>query len=318
MSAQGRRQPPVHARFSAYLISHARALVFSLGKLYRAPLASLMTTAVIGIALALPTALYVGLKNLQAAGGGWEQGVQISLFLADGVDTPAAEALGRGLQAREEIASVQVIDREQALEEFRRRSGFGDALDALEENPLPTVIVIQPALAYTAPARVEALVAELGALPEVDLAQLDTRWLQRLYAIMELARRGVLVIGGMLAVAVLLVVGNTIRLDIQNRREEIEVIKLIGATDAFIRRPFLYGGLWYGLLGGLLGLVMVEAALGLLAGPARRLAGLYGSDFHLLELDLGSAGVVMGLSVLLGLGGSWLAVGRHLAEIEPR
>lgn len=320
MSARtpARGQPPIHARLTAYLLSHARAFVFSLGKIYRAPLASLMTTAVIGIALALPTGLYLALKNLQAASAGWDRGAQVSLFLEKGVDTAAARGLAQRLRAREEVADVEVIDREQALAEFRERSGFGQALDALGENPLPTVIVVHPAMAFAAPAQVERLVADLRRLPEVDLAQLDAQWLQRLYAIMELARRGVLVIAAMLGVAVILVIGNTIRLDIQNRREEIEVTKLIGATDGFIRRPFLYGGVWYGLLGGFLGLLMVEVALGLVAEPARHLAGLYASDFRLLDLEAGVAAGILGVSVLLGLGGSWLAVGRHLAEIEPR
>ncbi|MGD8643972.1 MAG: permease-like cell division protein FtsX [Chromatiales bacterium] len=315
---RSRSRPPVHARFTAYLISHARAFLFSLGKLYRNPLASLMTMAVIGIALALPTSLVLILQNLQAVSGGWGAGAQISLYLHDQVEPAEAEALSRRLRAREEVAEIELIGREAALAEFRELSGFGEALAALEQNPLPSVIVIQPAAGARDPLYLKQLVVELGELAEVEIARLDTQWVERLHAMMRLAERGVLVVGAMLGIAVLLVVGNTIRLDIENRRQEIEVTKLIGATDAFIRRPFLYGGLWYGLLGALLGILMVEIAIGFLDRPARQLAGLYNSGFRLLDLDAGSALTVLGLGVLLGLAGSWFAVGRHLSDIEPR
>lgn len=313
-----RARPPVHARFTAYLISHARAFVFSLGKLYRSPMASLMTMAVIGIALALPTSLVLILENLQAVSGGWDAGTQISLFLHDEVAEADAQALTHRLGAREEVAETRLIGREAALAEFRELSGFGEALAALDENPLPSVIVIRPAAVANDPLYLNQLVVELGELPEVEIARLDTEWVERLHAMMRLAERGVLVVGAMLGIAVLLVVGNTIRLDIENRRQEIEVTKLIGATDAFIRRPFLYGGIWYGLLGALLGIIMVEIAVGFLDRPARQLAGLYNSAFRLLDLDLRSAFLVLGLGVLLGLAGSWFAVGRHLSDIEPR
>jgi cell division transport system permease protein len=308
----------MHARLGAYVVSHLRAFFFSLGKLYRAPLSSLMTTAVIGVALALPTGLHLLLANLEHATAGWSEGNKISLFLKTSVSSKRGEALAGELRKREDIATVQHLDREQALAEFKGLSGFASAIEALDENPLPGVLIVQPTPARASPGAIEAFVAELSKIGEVDFAQLDTEWVQRLNAITELARQGVLVFGGMLGLAVLLVVGNTIRLDIQNRRQEIEVAKLIGATDAFIRRPFLYGGAWYGLLGALLGLILVQAALGLMAGPARRLAGLYGSDFRLLDLDPGAAGAVLLLGLGLGLAGSWLAVGRHLSDIEPR
>ena len=312
------RRPDVHARTSAWLLSHLRSIFFSLGKLYRAPLSSLMTTAVIGVALALPTGLYLMLSNLEAISGGWGESAQVSLFLKDNVTDAQAEALAQRLRTRDDIGSTRAIGKEQALAEFRELSGFGAALDALESNPLPAVIVVQPGLALNTPTRIEALVADLRKLPEVDSAQLDMQWVQRLFAIMETAQRGVLVIGAMLGLAVLLVVGNTIRLDIQNRRTEIEVAKLIGATDAFIRRPFLYGGIWYGVFGGLIALIMVEASLGFLADPVHRLAGLYGGQYRLLDLSAGDAMAVFALAIALGLAGSWLAVGRHLSEIEPQ
>lgn len=277
-----------------------------------------MTVAVIAIALALPSGLFVLLKNLQIVAGGWDRSAQISLFLKTGTSSQRMHTLAGRLRQRGDIAEVETIAAEQALAEFRAASGFGEALEVLKTNPLPPVIVVIPALARQQPAQVAALVETLAALPEVDQARLDMQWLQRLYALMDMGRRATLAIAAMLGLAVLLVVGNTIRLDIQNRREEIEVTTLVGATNAFIRRPFLYRGFWYGLFGGVLAWLMVRAALMLLNGPAEQLAGLYGSGFELL--GLGGAGSLLLLTLAAGLGllGSWVAVSRHLGKIEPR
>ena len=292
-------------------------MLFSLGKLYRNASSSAMTVAVIGIALALPSGLYVMLQNLQSVVGGLDQGVQISLFLKRSVDNDALQALSLKLDTWPEITKTQAVTPSQGLAEFRKYSGFGTTLDALGGNPLPPVIVVYPKLQGGNSAHVEALRERLQQLPEVDEARLDLAWVQRLYAIVDIAQRAVWVIGGMLGIAVLLVVGNTIRLDILNRRQEIEVAKLIGATDAFIRRPFLYGGFWLGLLGGLLALLLVGLAIALLAGPVQHLSGLYASSYALNGMDAASSLRLLGLSVLLGLGGSWIAVGRHLRDIEP-
>ena len=216
-----------------------------------------------------------------------------------------------------EIATVNYISREQALVEFTRLSGFGEALKALDDNPLPSVVVVTPALLHTSPAAAEKLLSRLKTLNHVDLAQLDMQWIQRLYAIMDIIQRTVEVLTILLALGVILVVGNTIRLAIQNRRDEIVIIKLIGGTDTFIRRPFLYSGFWYGLLGGLVAFCFVAVSVASLSGPIEQLAGLYRSQFSLHGLDLGTTLTLAGASILLGLSGSWLAVGRHLREIEP-
>ena len=158
----------------------------------------------------------------------------------------------------------------------------------------------------------------LSALPGVELAQLDVQWVKRLHAILQIIRRSVTALAALLSLAVLLVVGNTIRLDILNRRAEIEVTKLIGATDGFIRRPFLYGGIWYGLLGGILALALSGAALLLLREPVAQLSSLYASAFRLRMFDWRLAALVLGGGATLGWLGSWLAVGRHLKRIEPR
>ena len=304
-------------RLAQHALRHAQVLLSTLGRLYRNRLTSLMTAAVIGIALALPTGLYVALANLQQISGGFNNAAHITLFMRASVDDRQTAALAQQLAGLSGIAKVTAVTRAQALAEFRQLSGFGAALDALDENPLPAVIVVQPAAADATPEAVQGLLDRLRLLPEVELAQLDMQWVKRLYAFLTLGRRGILLIGALLGLSVLLIVGNTISLDIQNRRDEIEVIKLIGATDAFVRRPFLYSGFWYGLGGGLIAWLLVDGALLLLRGPVQQLASLYGSGFSLATL--GGFGTLQLLvsSTVLGLLGSWLAVGRHLDAIEP-
>jgi cell division transport system permease protein len=309
----GRRTLPL----DTWLLRHLQTALTSLGRLNRSPLATLMTAAVIGIALALPTALHVTLGNVQQLAGGWEGAATLSLFLKKGVTEEQTNRLATSLRQHPQIAEIQVIDPELALAEFRRLSGFEGALEALDENPLPAVLVIEPLPQYGTPEAAERLMQELNQHSEVDFTQVDLEWVRRFHAITEIARRGTLVIAALLGLAVLLIIGNTIRLEIENRRDEIEITKLIGATDAFIRRPFLYSGLWYGLSGGIIAWLMVSFSLLLLDGPAERLAGLYHSDFDLTSIDLPTLFLLLSASALLGLLGSWIAVGRHLSAIEP-
>ncbi len=309
---------PVNAKLTAYGCEHLRTLIATLGRLYRAPLSSIMTTAVIGIALALPGGLYLLLANLQAIASGWDNPARISLFLKLGTSPKATKGLAERLRAREDVVNVDVIEPDEALREFRAESGFGDALDALPSNPLPAVLVVSPAANRSLPERISAMAHDIERAPEVDLAQLDMQWLQRLQGIMNIARRLVTAIAVLLGLAVLLIVGNTIRLDTQNRREEIEVIKLVGGTDAFIRRPFLYGGIWYGLLGGMLAWLLIATAMVLVAAPASELARLYDSEHQLFGLSVKDTILLLGIGAALGLCGSWIAVGQHLSAIIPR
>lgn len=310
-------QPKIYDQFTAWLVSHLRAFIFSLGKLYRSPAATVMTLSVIGIALALPTTLYLILFNIQSVSGGWDQASQVSLFLYQDSSDEALKTTAQTVLARPEVSQVQTLTADQALEEFKTYSGFSEALNDLDENPLPPVVLVFPAVDQSSPEALETLVETLRNLSTVESAQLDITWVQRLYALIHMVERAVWIIGIMLNVAILLIVGNTIRLDILNRREEIEVAKLIGATDAFIRRPFLYGGLWYGLIGGFLSIVIVSGALLLISEPAGELLHSYSSDFQLIGLSLDNAFTLLLLSSMLGLGGSWIAVGRHLKQIEP-
>ncbi len=312
-----RRRPAVGVRVGAYGVNHLQTLFHSLGRMVRSPFSSLMTVSVIGIALALPTGLHVILQNLQGMSAGWENSAQISLFLRRDIGAGQVDALAARLQGMPEVAAVSRITPDEALAEFRQLSGFDAALETLGDNPLPMVLVIQPKLAFKDPLLVETLLDRLRGLPGVELAQLDMEWVRRLFALMDIGKRGVLVLGVLLSLAVLLIVGNTIRLAIENRREEIEVQKLIGATDAFIRRPFLYSGFWHGLGGAVMAWLLVNLSLLLLSGPVRKLSLLYDSSLELQGTGLAVTLLLLLSGMSLGLLGAWLAVRRHLRAIEP-
>lgn len=301
-----------------YLARHAQVTLESLGRLYRNGLATWMTAMVIGIALALPAGLYLLLANLDRLSGAWEGQAGLSVFLKDAIRGEAAEAVAERVRAWPEVAAVTLVTPEQALKEFRQRSGYADVLAALEDNPLPAVVLVSPGVNHEDPASAAALQEKLRGLPEAELVQLDLEWVQRLAAMLDTARRAVLLVSALLALAVLLMVGNTIRLEIQNRREEIVVTKLIGATNAFVRRPFLYSGVWYGVLGAVLAWLVVETGFMLLEAPVRRLVGLYQGSFELQTQPGQLLLVLLGGGIALGLLGSWLAVGRHLRSVEPR
>lgn len=303
----------------SYFLRHAQVFFYSLGQLSRTPVATLMTCMVIGIALALPTGLHTLLNNAQQLSGGWENTAQISVFLKKNVSESQAMKIKSDIQRWPNVVSVHYISREQALKEFQNLSGFGDALKALNANPLPSVLIVKPELtATTSELSTEKLLTKLRQLRQTDKAQLDMQWVRRLYAIMNIIERGVQILGFLLALAVLLVVGNTIRLAIQNRRKEIVVMKLIGGTDAFIRRPFLYTGFWYGLFGGLIAWLLVSFTILSISNPVEKLTTLYQNQFELNNISFSTTLLLLLISILLGLAGSWFAVGRHLREIEPQ
>jgi cell division transport system permease protein len=298
------------------LQDHARAFFFTLGTLVRNPTGTLLTAAVIGITLALPAGFHLAVKNLSTLSYSWESALQASLFLKDSVSEARGRELSGEIGKRDGVTKTQYISREQALAEFRVLSGFGEALQILETNPLPAVIVVTPSTASTTE-QTQSLLRKLGELPEVEIAKLDQEWLQRLQALLALAQRAVLVIAAVLALAVIIIVGNTIRLDLEARREEIAVMKLIGAPTSFIRRPFLYAGVWYGLAGGVLAWSLVQGGRLLLAGPARHLTELYGSSFSSIGLSLTASLALLASGLALGLAGAQLTVSRHLSRIEP-
>jgi cell division transport system permease protein len=304
-------------RLSSYFLHHRQMLLAGLSRLWHQPLANFMTVAVIGIALALPAGTLVLVKNANNLSGNRQGAARISLFLKPGLSDDTVRSLATTVRHQAGVDTVQIITASQSLTDFQQRSGFGDAMDLLGANPLPAVLVIQPTEAYTTPEAAQRLGNTLRALPQVDQVRMDIQWLERLQAILEIMRRAVTIIGLLLAFAVVFIVGNTIRLEIENRRTEIEVSKLLGATDRFIRRPLLYQGAWYGLTGGVLAWLLVAIALLLISGPVARLASLYGSHFRLHGLGLEGSLWLLISGILFGWLGSWLAVARHLRAIEP-
>jgi cell division transport system permease protein len=301
----------------AYFSRHAQVLIGSLGRIVHQPFAALMTMRVIAVALALPLFLSLLLQNARSATGNWNEAYDLSVYMDKKAGGARAQSLAKQLRQRGDVATVRIISADQALAEFRSDSGFGTALDALADNPLPDTLVVTPTLSASTPQGTESLKSAIAAMSDVQTVQIDTEWVKRLHAMLDLLRRVVLLTGGLLGIGIVLIVSNTIRLDILNRRAEIEVMKLVGASDGFTRRPFLYTGVWYGLGGGSLALLLVAIASTVLARPVAQLAFLYGSAFSLEGLKIVTGLAVLGLSVGLSWMGSWLAATRHIRSIEP-
>jgi cell division transport system permease protein len=272
---------------------------------------------VVAVALALPLLLSLFLSNLSAATGNWNDAFDLSVYMNKKASAARAASVAKQLRQRGDVATVRVITADQALAQFRNDSGFGKALDALSDNPLPDTLIVTPTLPASTPQGTDALKQAIGTIADVQAVQLDTEWVKRLHAMLDILRRVVLLTAGILGAGVVLIVGNTIRLDILNRRQEIEVMKLVGASDGFTRRPFLYSGIWYGLGGGLIALILVAVAAVILAKPVDTLAKLYGSQLRLRGLGFTTAAGVLALAVGLAWLGSWLAATRHIRGIEP-
>ncbi len=299
-----------------WLRHHLRAARDTVAGFARAPLSTFLGVAVIGVTLALPAGLYTAIENLDRLAGGWEGPARISLFLKASVTVADAGRLGARLQRNTRVARVELITPDQGLAEFRRYSGFDSAIEALGHNPLPAVLVVRPAQDHQKPDAVAALKREFAALPETDRVIVDLEWVERLQAWLAIADRVVWLLSVLLAAAVLLITGNTIRLAVLNRRDEIAVVQLLGGTDAFIRRPFLYAGALQGLLGGLAAFGLLALATFLLEAPVGDLAGLYRSEFALTGVGLEEGLILSGAGAGLGLLGSWLAVAGWLKAGE--
>jgi len=299
-----------------YFGLHRKNAVEAFGELLQKPVATALTITVIGIALALPAALNLLVKNGQGIADSFEGVRDFSVYMKPGVDIDVAEKLAGKLKAKGTIASVRLISADDALAELQEVSGFESALGALNTNPLPHTLVVSPTEMATT-FQLQDLGRELQNQPGVDQVRIDTEWVERLNAILDLLNRSVSIAGLMLIAAVIIIIGNTIRLDIQSRRDEIEVLKLLGASDGFVRRPFLYEGIWYGLLGGGFGMLIIILSAGILAEPLETLTGLYQSNFALQGFDPATIGAMLGGGVLAGWGGAWTAVSRHISAIQP-
>lgn len=303
------------APFQMWLQHHWYSFKSSFQQAVYSPLITILTAAVIGISLALPAGLFLLLENARQITQHWDANAQLSLFLKTEITDNVATQLAEQLRQQSTISKVRIIGKEEALAEYRELSGFSDALQALDENPLPAVLVIQPAAQDNE--SIKNLFQMLQQLPEVDNVQFDMRWLKRWFAMIEVIRRGILVIASLLGLAVILITSNTIRLAVNNRREEIEITRLFGATNGFIRRPFLYSGLWYGLLGGLVAFVLIKLGFMLLDTPLQHLNTLYQTQYQLNLFELDMILILLLIGTLLGLSGAAMAVGKHLRQMQP-
>ena len=303
------------SRFGAWLDHHGYSIVASLGRLLRKPWATLLTIGVMAVALALPLGLWLVLDNMARLGGEVRESRDIAIFLKPGIDVAQAQALGDSLRARGDVAKVELVTPQQALEQLRARPDLAAAIDALGADAAQAAL---PSVLRVSPKGDEQLLAEsLKAMPEADRVQHDAVWRERLDAWLRFGGRAVLVLAALLGLGALLVVGNTVRLDIQSRREEIGVLQLLGASDGFVRRPFLYLGAWYGLGAGALALGVLTAAWIALRQPLADLAAEYGSGFALRGLDpLPALGVLVAAG-LLGWLGAGLVTGHYLRQTRP-
>ena len=302
-------------RLVAWLSHHQRVSLSTLAELLGNPFTSLMTWLVIGIALGLPLILYVVLQNVSSISGDWGGKPRVVLYLTQEVTLEGGQALAMEIEQRDDIEETVFVSSARALQEFQRRSGFGDVLSTLDRNPLPHVIEVVPV--SPDPLDLGKLVSAWEVNMLVENVSVDLQWLERLFALLVFAERLVTALAIVLGLGVMLIMGNTIRLAIESRRQEIEVIKLVGGTDAFVRRPFLYLGFWYGLGGAVTAFFLLQTSLYFLSTPVEMLAQSYRDDFALQGPGFLGNLLLLVSGTILGIIGSVLAVSRHLADIEP-
>lgn len=309
----------LRAKIGAVIAHHRHTLEDSFIRLLRDPFQTLMTTLVVAIALVLPATLLLALENVRQFENNFDSFSQITVYVNNKASQKQISATREKVQNLIEVKNLKYIDPEQALNDFTEASGFGSAIEYLEDNPLPPVFIVEPAIDVLAmPDKAKRLMANIVNIDHVDDAQIDMLWLQRLRSLTDFGQKVVLAIGGALGLGVLVIVGNSIRLAIHSRREEIIVVKLVGGTDAYVRRPFLYFGMLLGLLGALEAGIMLTIGFWWLGGPVENISQLYGSHFVLYGLGIQEFTALVGFGALLGLLGAWLAVGKHLNHIKPR
>ncbi|MBL4941202.1 MAG: cell division protein FtsX [Colwellia sp.] len=298
-------------------IRHLQQAVGSLGYLWRTPFTSFMTVFVLGISLALPATLHLFVKNAQQVSEQWDSASQITLFLKLSINEKSAQNLVKRIKLYSDVSDVHYISAKQALKEFKVLSGFGQSLDYLDKNPLPATVLVTPTQRASQASAANELLAKLKQEREVEQGKLDLEWLTRLEAMAKLIEDIVIGVALLLCLSVVLIVGNTIRLAILNQKDAIAIMKLVGATDSFIQRPFLYSGVWYGIFGGLLSWLAVTILAQYLTGAISELTDLYQSNFQLQGLSFNEALLLIAFAVALGLAGSYISVRKHIRAIEP-
>ncbi len=308
MASQVRR-----TRLGMWRRQHAWCLRDSLRQVVRRPLGSALTIAVMGIALALPLAFYLLLANVQHLTAALGDSQAVSVFLKSGQGAEQAATLAQNLRTRSDVATVALRTPQQGLAELAAMQGFGDAVQALPDNPLPFVLLVDPR-AGSSRAQVESLVEALRAMPQVDQVQDNGQWRARLDALVALGRRVTLLLAILLGAAAVLVIGNTVRLDIRGRAGEIAVQQLLGASPSFVRRPYLYEGACYGLAAGIVAVLLVLVLEAVLAAPVRDLVASYAGRLHFGGLSSATLAATLAIALVLGWLGAWIASSRQLAR----
>lgn len=303
-------------KIQSWFVNHARAFISSFSELLQTPIASLMTITVIGVAMALPSGFYLLLENFQLLSKSWNGRPTISLYLKQTSNDEEIKRFQARLENSSDVQSVKYISPDEGLKEFEKFSPFSNLNDILQKNPLPPVLIITPKKKSATAETLKKMLQALQTSTLVDSAELDMAWVERLNDVTLIGKRITYTIAILFCLGVALIIGNTIRLTTQTHRQEINIFKLVGATHAFIQRPFLYRGLWYGLLGGLLAWILVLLILWWLKSPAQHLAESYGNHFIFRGLTLSVGVGIIILSSVMGLIGSWMAVRRHLSTPE--
>ena len=316
MSTRTATTPEVvrHSRFGMWRQQHAWCLRDSLRQLARRPLGTALTITVMGLALALPLAFYLLLSNVQHLATALGDSQAVSVFLTPSQGAEQAATLAQDLRGHADVGTVSLRTPQQGLAELAAVQGFGDALHALPNNPLPFVLLVEPRTG-AGRAQVESLVKAMRTMPQVDLVQDNGQWRARLDALVALGRRVTLLLAVLLGAAAVLVIGNTVRLDIRGRADEIAVQQLIGASASFVRRPYLYEGVWYGLAAGVVAVLLVLLLEAILAAPVRDLVASYAGRLHFGALSWGTLVITLAIALVLGWLGAWIASSRHLARV---
>ena len=309
----------MHVKLGAMLAHHRHTLEDSLLRLLRDPFQTLMTTVVVAIALSLPATLLLVVDNVRQFEKNFDSFSQITVYVKNTASQQQIGEIQEKIESLSEVNSLAYINPELALQQFTEASGFGSALEYLEDNPLPPVFIVEPAIdVLSLPQKAQRLMTDLVNIDHIDDVQIDMLWLQRLRSLTEFGKKVVLALGSALGLGVLVIIGNSIRLAIHSRREEIIVVKLVGGTDAYVRRPFLYFGMLLGLFGALKAGIVLSIGFWWLGGSVENISQLYGTFFELSGLGFQGFFALLGAGLLLGLAGAWLAVSKHLNHIKPK
>jgi cell division transport system permease protein len=305
-------------RVQSYLHIHAHALFSSLGRLVKTPLTSFMAIAVMAIAMTLAAGFYLFVENMQGLTGNLESTNQISLYLKSDLSHMESKKLAEEIKKNSLVESLILISKDQAMAEFKSYSGFGDTLEMLETNPLPIVIQVQPKNSLDDILGIERLMMDFSNYPQIDFVKMDMQWIKRLQSIMQIVQRSVFLLTILLSFAVIFITGNTIRLELQNRREEVLVAKFGGATHSFIQTPFLYTGFWLGFISGVFSWILVTLIVVILQGPIDRLAMLYDGSFEVRFLSFMDTIGLLFIASLLSIIGAWVVLSYQVSQIKPK